>query len=114
LETTKRYGEQQVLLWRRGYDIQPPSLEKNDKHFSKDDPRYNELKEGENPLCESLKDTGNRFLPYWHNDIEPFLRQGKHILISAHGNSLRALVKYLDNISDQDIVNLNIPTGIPG
>ncbi len=112
-ETAKQYGEQQVQTWRRSYDIRPPALEIEDSRYSGHDSRYKDLKEEEIPLCECLKDTVNRFLPYWHNDIEPFLRQGKHILIAAHGNSLRALVKYLDNVSDQDIVNLNIPTGIP-
>ena len=112
-DTVRKYGEDQVLRWRRGYDVLPPALKKDDERFAGHDNRYQDLKEEEVPLCESLKDTVNRFLPYWHSDIEPHLRKGKRIIISAHGNSLRALIKYLDNISDKDIVNLNIPTGIP-
>ncbi|UCD15457.1 MAG: 2,3-bisphosphoglycerate-dependent phosphoglycerate mutase, partial [Candidatus Omnitrophota bacterium] len=102
-----------VLAWRRSYDIQPPALTKDDDRFPGKDERYKDLKEEEVPLTECLKDTVNRFLPYWHQVIAPAVKEGKRIIISAHGNSLRALVKYLDNVSDQDIVKLNIPTGIP-
>jgi len=112
-ETAQKYGEDQVLLWRRAYDIQPPALEKNDPRHPVNDPRYKGLDEKDVPATECLKDTVERFLPYWHNEIVPVLKSGKRVLIAAHGNSLRALVKYLDNISDADIVNLNIPTGMP-
>lgn len=112
-ETAQKYGEDQVLLWRRAYDIQPPALEKSDSRHPINDPRYKGLDEKNIPATECLKDTVERFLPYWHNEIVPVLKSGKRVLISAHGNSLRALVKYLDNISDADIVNLNIPTGMP-
>lgn len=112
-ETAERHGEEQVKLWRRSYDIPPPPLTPDDPRYSGNDPRYADLKPEEIPLSESLKDTVARFLPYWHETIAPTVRAGKRVLISAHGNSLRALVKYLDKISDQDIVHLNIPTGIP-
>jgi len=112
-ETAQKYGEDQVLLWRRAYDIQPPALEKSDSRHPINDPRYKGLDEKNIPATECLKDTVERFMPYWHNEIVPVLKSGKRVLISAHGNSLRALVKYLDNISDADIVNLNIPTGMP-
>jgi 2,3-bisphosphoglycerate-dependent phosphoglycerate mutase len=112
-EMAARYGEDQVRVWRRSYDTQPPALERKDPRHSGSDPRYRELKEEEIPLCESLKDTVNRFLPYWHETLAPAVRSGKRILVSAHGNSMRALVKYFDNISDDAIVNVNIPTGIP-
>jgi 2,3-bisphosphoglycerate-dependent phosphoglycerate mutase len=112
-ETAQKYGEDQVLLWRRAYDIQPPALEKKDPRHPINDPRYKGLDEKDVPATECLKDTVERFMPYWHDEIVPVLKTGKRVLISAHGNSLRALVKYLDNISDADIVNLNIPTGIP-
>jgi len=112
-ETAKKYGEEQVLLWRRAYDIQPPAIEITDPRHPANDPRYKELSKSDMPSTECLKDTVERFLPYWHNDIAPALKSGKKILIVAHGNSLRALVKYLDKISDNDIVKLNIPTGIP-
>ncbi len=112
-ETAKKYGEEQVLLWRRAYDIQPPAIEATDPRHPANDPRYKELDSSEIPSTECLKDTVERFLPYWHNEIAPVLKTGKKILIAAHGNSLRALVKYLDKISDDDIVKLNIPTGIP-
>ena len=112
-ETAQKYGEDQVLLWRRAYDIQPPALEKNDQRHPINDPRYKGLDGKDMPATECLKDTVERFLPYWHNEIVPVLKTGKRVLISAHGNSLRALVKYLDNVSDADIVGLNIPTGIP-
>jgi len=112
-EMAAKYGEEQVLIWRRSYAERPPALTRDDSRFPGKDPRYRDLKAEELPLTESLKDTVMRFLPYWHNTIAPVLREGKRILIAAHGNSLRALVKYLDDISDQDIVQLNIPTGIP-
>jgi 2,3-bisphosphoglycerate-dependent phosphoglycerate mutase len=112
-ETAKKYGEDQVLLWRRAYDIKPPALEKSDLRHPVHDPRYKGLDERLTPSTECLKDTVERFLPYWHKEIVPVLNAGKQVLISAHGNSLRALVKYLDNVSDEDIVGLNIPTGIP-
>jgi 2,3-bisphosphoglycerate-dependent phosphoglycerate mutase len=112
-ETAKKYGEEQVKIWRRSYDIQPPALEKSDPRYPGHDPRYKELSESELPLTECLKDTVARFVPYWENTIAPMVKSGKKVLITAHGNSLRALVKYLDNISDNEIVELNIPTGIP-
>jgi 2,3-bisphosphoglycerate-dependent phosphoglycerate mutase len=112
-ETAAKFGEEQVHIWRRSYDIRPPALDKNDERYPGKDPRYKSLSEGELPLTESLKDTVARFLPYWHQTIAPAVKSGKKVIVSAHGNSLRALVKYLDNVSDNDIVGLNIPTGIP-
>ena len=112
-ETAAKYGEKQVKIWRRSYDIPPPALEKTDERFPGKDRRYADLKPEELPATECLKDTVARFLPAWHELIAPTIRSGKRVLIAAHGNSLRALVKYLDNISDADIVELNIPTGIP-
>jgi len=112
-EMAAKYGEQQVLIWRRSFDVRPPPLEKTDSRYPGLDPRYSDLKENEIPACESLKDTMTRFLPYWHEVLAPEIIAGKRLLISAHGNSLRALVKYLDNVSDTEIVSLNIPTGIP-
>ena len=112
-ETAKRYGEQQLLKWRRSYDAPPPPLTKDDERYPGKDPRYASLQPGELPLTECLKDTVARFLPYWHDTIAPAVREGKRVLIAAHGNSLRALVKYLDRIPDDKIVDLNIPTGIP-
>ncbi|MBI3951750.1 MAG: 2,3-diphosphoglycerate-dependent phosphoglycerate mutase [Acidobacteria bacterium] len=112
-EMAIKFGEEQVLLWRRSYDVPPPALEKTDPRHPGHDPRYRDLDEKDLPLTESLKDTVARFLPYWHEVIAPTIKAGKRIIIAAHGNSLRALVKYLDNISDQEIVGLNIPTGIP-
>ena len=108
-----KYGEEQVLIWRRSYDIRPPSLKNTDEMYPGKDPRYADLAEIEIPLTECLKDTVDRFLPYWHEVLAPTIKSGKRVIISAHGNSLRALVKYVDNISDEDIVKLNIPTGIP-
>ncbi|MBI4876970.1 MAG: 2,3-diphosphoglycerate-dependent phosphoglycerate mutase [Acidobacteria bacterium] len=112
-ETAEKFGEQQVKIWRRSYDIPPPELEKTDPRYPGHDRRYAALSEAELPLTECLKDTVARFLPLWHGTIAPAVQSGQRVLIAAHGNSLRALVKYLDNISDQDIVELNIPTGMP-
>jgi len=112
-ETAEKFGEAQVKIWRRSYDIPPPALEKTDPRHPGHDRRYASLTEAEMPLTECLKDTVARFLPLWHETIAPAVRAGQRVLIAAHGNSLRALVKYLDNISDQDIVELNIPTGMP-
>lgn len=112
-ETAQKFGEDQVKVWRRSYDIQPPALEKTDDRFPGKDPRYADLKETELPVTECLKDTVARFVPYWEDTIAPMVKSGKRVLITAHGNSLRALVKYLDNIPDNEIVELNIPTGIP-
>lgn len=112
-ETAKKFGEEQVHIWRRSYDIQPPALEQDDERYPGNDPRYKNLTEKELPLTECLKDTVERFLPYWKDTIAPSIKSGKKIIIAAHGNSLRALVKYLDNVPDEEIVGLNIPTGIP-
>lgn len=112
-EIAAKYGEEQVLIWRRSYDIRPPALEPADPRSPTNDPRYKDLRPNEIPLTECLKDTVARFLPYWHEVIAPTIKSGKRVIIAAHGNSLRALVKYLDNISDEKIVHLNIPTGIP-
>jgi len=112
-ETAKKYGDDQVKIWRRSYDTQPPALEKNDERYPGNDPRYAILTENELPLTECLKDTVARFMPYWEETIAPTIKSGKKVLIAAHGNSLRALVKYLDNVSEEEIVGLNIPTGIP-
>jgi len=112
-ETAQKFGEDQVKIWRRSYDIQPPALEKSDDRFPGKDPRYAVLKENELPLTECLKDTVNRFLPLWHDTIAPMIKTGKKVVIAAHGNSLRALVKYLDNMSEEEILKLNIPTGLP-
>jgi 2,3-bisphosphoglycerate-dependent phosphoglycerate mutase len=112
-ETAAKFGEDQVKIWRRSYDVPPPALEATDERYPGNDPRYKDLTPQELPLTECLKDTVARFLPYWHNTIAPAVRHGKRVLIAAHGNSLRALVKYLDNGSEADIVGLNIPTGMP-
>ena len=112
-ETAARFGEDQVKVWRRSYDIQPPALERDDPRYPGRDPRYRDLDAAEVPLTECLKDTVARFLPYWHGTIAPAVKSGKRVVVAAHGNSLRALVKYLDDISDQEIVGLNIPTGVP-
>jgi len=112
-ETAKRFGDDQVLIWRRSYDIKPPALEKTDERYPVHDPRYRELDDRDLPLTECLKDTVERFLLYWQGSIAPAVKAGKRVIIVAHGNSLRALVKYLDNVSDKEIVALNIPTGIP-
>lgn len=112
-ETAAKYGDEQVLIWRRSYDIRPPALEKTDERFPGKDRRYSELSEKELPTTECLKDTVERFLPYWHGILAPAIKSGKRVLVAAHGNSLRALVKYLDNVSDEAIVSMNIPTGMP-
>ncbi len=112
-ETAAKFGEDQVKIWRRSYDIPPPALTPEDERYPGRDPRYKSLTPQDLPLTECLKDTVNRFLPYWHETIAPAVRNGQRVLIAAHGNSLRALVKYLDNISEEAIVNLNIPTGMP-
>ncbi len=112
-ETTKKYGEEQVHKWRRSYDVCPPALETKDPRHPCHDPRYRHIPMEQLPATECLKDTVARFLPCWHEDIAPALQSGQSVLIAAHGNTLRALVKYLDGISDAEISNLNIPTGIP-
>jgi 2,3-bisphosphoglycerate-dependent phosphoglycerate mutase len=112
-ETAAKYGDQQVKLWRRSYDIQPPVLTEDDPRWPGRDPRYQDLAAKDIPLTECLKDTVARFLPYWHDAIAPAVKSGARVIIAAHGNSLRALVKYLDNISDDEITELNIPTGVP-
>src|SRR5215467_2609781 len=112
-ETAAKFGEAQVKIWRRSYDIPPPALDRNDPRVPGNDPRYRELAPSERPLTECLKDTVARFLPYWHGTIAPAIAAGQRVLIAAHGNSLRALVKYLDHVDEQTIVELNIPTGIP-
>ncbi|HEY6291337.1 MAG TPA: 2,3-diphosphoglycerate-dependent phosphoglycerate mutase [Terriglobia bacterium] len=111
--TAAKYGEAQVKVWRRSYDIRPPALEESDPRYPGHDPRYRNLTKDQLPLTECLKDTVERFLPCWHHVIAGAVRGGQRVLITAHGNSLRALVKYLDNIPDQNIVELNIPTGMP-
>lgn len=113
LETALRYGEEQVLLWRRSYDVQPPALTPEDARYPGFDPRYRDLASEDIPLTECLQDTVARFLPYWNETIAPQVNSGKRVLITAHGNSLRALVMYLDNLSEQEVMELNIPTGVP-
>ena len=112
-QTAEKYGEAQVKIWRRSYDIPPPALTREDDRFPGHDPRYGDLKLKDLPLTECLKDTVARTLPYWHETIAPAVRSGQRVIVAAHGNSLRGLVKYLDNIPEQEIVELNIPTGIP-
>ncbi len=112
-ETAAKYGEDQVHIWRRSYDIRPPQLTRDDERYPGNDPRYAGLQPSDLPLGECLKDTVARFAPYWRECIEPEIRKGKTVLIVAHGNSLRALVKHLDNVSDEEIVKRNIPTGMP-
>ncbi|MEI7640765.1 MAG: 2,3-diphosphoglycerate-dependent phosphoglycerate mutase [bacterium] len=112
-ETAAKHGEAQVKIWRRAYDIAPPKLDATDPRNPAKDPRYKDLKANELPLTECLKDTVARVMPYWKKEIVPMIKKGKKIIIAAHGNSLRALVKYLDNIADKDIVELNIPTAMP-
>ena len=112
-ETAAKFGEQQVLIWRRSYDIQPPALESSDDRFPGHDPRYQNLTKDQLPLTECLKDTVARVLPFWHETIAPSIKSGQKVLVAAHGNSIRAMVKYLDNIPEDEIVGLNIPTGLP-
>ncbi len=112
-ETAAKYGDEQVHIWRRSYDIPPPPMESTDERNPRNDRRYNDLSDAEIPLTECLKDTVERFVPYWENEIAPKVSAGKRLIIAAHGNSLRALVKHLDGIADEEIVNLNIPTGVP-
>ncbi|MCL2389601.1 MAG: 2,3-bisphosphoglycerate-dependent phosphoglycerate mutase, partial [Elusimicrobia bacterium] len=112
-ETAAKYGEDQVKVWRRSYDIPPMALTEDDERYPGKDPRYAGLSKAELPLAECLKDTVERVVPYWESEIVPQIKAGKKIIIAAHGNSLRALVKYLDNIADETIVNLNIPTAMP-
>jgi len=112
-EMAAKFGEEQVLIWRRSYDVPPPPLDRSDPRHPGNDPRYHDLAEKDIPSTECLKDTVARFLPYWKTSIAPAIKAGKSVIIAAHGNSLRALVKYLDDISDKEITGLNIPTGIP-
>lgn len=113
LETALKYGEEQVQIWRRSYNVRPPALSPEDERYPGFDPRYRNLKREDIPLTECLQDTVARFLPYWNETIAPQVKSGQRILIAAHGNSLRALVMYLDNLSEQDVMQLNIPTGVP-
>jgi 2,3-bisphosphoglycerate-dependent phosphoglycerate mutase len=112
-QTAEKYGEAQVKIWRRSYDIRPPALDEKDPRYTGSDPRYHTLRKEQHPLAECLKDTVERFLPCWHERIVPVIKSGQRVLIAAHGNSLRALVKYLDNIPDDVIPGVNIPTGMP-
>jgi len=112
-ETAAKYGDEQVFVWRRSFDTPPPALETDDERYPGNDPRYTSLSKNDLPKCESLKLTIDRTMPYWFDTIEPQIRAGKQVLIVAHGNSLRGLVKYLDKMSDEDITTLNIPTGVP-
>jgi 2,3-bisphosphoglycerate-dependent phosphoglycerate mutase len=112
-ETAQRFGQEQVHLWRRSYEVAPPPLSADDERWSGRDPRYRILRPEQIPLTESLRDTVDRVAPFWNDSIAPALARGRSVLVSAHGNSLRALVKYLDHVSDDDIVNVNIPTGAP-
>ena len=112
-ETAKKYGDEQVHIWRRSFDVAPPSIDKNSEYYPKSDRRYANLADSDIPLGESLKDTIARVLPYWHSDISKSLQEGKNVIVAAHGNSLRALIKYLLNISNEDILNLNLTTGKP-
>ncbi|GAA6140198.1 2,3-diphosphoglycerate-dependent phosphoglycerate mutase [Hydrogenophaga sp. 5NK40-0174] len=112
-ETAKEYGDEQVLVWRRSYDTPPPALEASDERCERGDRRYSELDPQNVPLTECLKDTVARVMPFWNDSLAPAIKSGKRVVVSAHGNSIRALVKYLDGISDKDIVGLNIPNGIP-
>ena len=112
-ETAAKFGNEQVHIWRRSYDTPPPALEESDERNPRKDPRYAKLDPKDVPLTECLKDTVDRFLPYWHDSIAPAVKSGDKVIVAAHGNTIRALVKYLDNISDEAIADLNIPTGIP-
>jgi len=111
--TAKKYGDEQVLIWRRSFDVAPPAIDKSSEYYPKSDRRYADLSDSEAPLGESLKDTIERVLPYWHSHISKSLQEGKNAIVAAHGNSLRALIKYLLNISDDDILKLNLTTGKP-
>ncbi|HUF22022.1 MAG TPA: 2,3-diphosphoglycerate-dependent phosphoglycerate mutase [Burkholderiales bacterium] len=112
-ETAQKFGDDQVLIWRRSYDTPPPALESDDPRSASRDPRYRDIRAEDLPRTECLKDTVARFLPYWNETIAPQVRAGRQVIVAAHGNTIRALVKYLDNVSEKDIVGLNIPTGIP-
>jgi len=112
-EMATRFGDEQILIWRRSYDVRPPALETSDERWPGHDPRYRNLKPDELPVTECLKDTVARFVPYWTGTVAPAVKSGARVVMAAHGNSIRALIKYLDNVSDQDIVGLNIPTGTP-
>ena len=112
-ETAQKFGDAQVMAWRRSYDVPPPALHPGDERCEGADPRYAKLQVGQVPLTECLKDTVERVMPFWNDSLSPAIRSGKRVLVSAHGNSIRAMVKYLDGISDQDIVGLNIPNGEP-
>jgi 2,3-bisphosphoglycerate-dependent phosphoglycerate mutase len=112
-ETAKKYGEAQVLSWRRSYDVPPPALEENDPRCERADLRYANMATDPTPLSECLKDTVARVLPFWNEALAPAIKSGKRVVVAAHGNSIRALIKYLDNIADEAIVELNIPNGIP-
>lgn len=112
-ETAKKYGDEQVHIWRRSFDVAPPSIDKNSEYYPKADRRYEDLNDNDIPLGESLKDTIARVLPYWHSNISKSIQEGKNVIVAAHGNSLRALIKYLLNISDENILNLNLVTGKP-
>jgi 2,3-bisphosphoglycerate-dependent phosphoglycerate mutase len=112
-EMVEKYGEEQVLIWRRSYDVRPPALDSDDPRHPRFDKRYQDLDPNDIPATEALKDTVERIVPYWKDELEPSLRKHKEVIVAAHGNSLRGIVKYLKNISDSDIVGLNLPTGIP-
>lgn len=112
-ETAVKFGDDQVLIWRRSYDVPPPALEKSDERFPGHDRRYKDVSEADLPLTECLKDTVDRVLPYWHSEIAPAVKRGEKVLVTAHGNTLRAMVKYFDNLSEEEVLALNIPTGIP-
>jgi 2,3-bisphosphoglycerate-dependent phosphoglycerate mutase len=112
-DTLEKYGEEQFMLWRRSYDVPPPPIDPNDKYAQNNDPKYKDMQESDIPLTECLKDVVKRVIPYWKESIVPELESGKTVLVVAHGNSLRALIKYLENISDENIAKLNLPTGIP-
>jgi 2,3-bisphosphoglycerate-dependent phosphoglycerate mutase len=112
-ETAKKFGQEQVHIWRRSYDVRPPALTPDDARYPGRDPQYSQIPKDELPLTESLRDTVRRFLPCWHKDIAPAIKAGRRIIISAHGNSLRALVQYLDDLSEEEILKLEIPTGAP-
>ena len=112
-ETAEKYGEEQVKLWRRSATVRPPELSKDDPRYPGNDPKYKDLKENEIPCTENLQDTINRVVPYWNSDIKKALESGKEVIVAAHGNSLRGLVKYLDNLTDEEVISLEIPTGNP-